>query len=144
MDRYTEGMPILKCGWTRFDSDDGQRESNSGIMEENVQPLQRNSVRSNMVERFYNNEDDEQFSFEDDTFEDEYEETEGDAIAYVDSDDLISMMNMEIAQSELSHHLLSKAIEIAKQSFFWSFRSTATKMKEIKKIYQDLIEMTEE
>ena len=97
-----------------------------------------------MVERFFNNEDDEQFHFEDDTFEDEYQEVEGEAIAYVDSEDLISMMNMEIAQSELSHHLLSKAIEIAKQSFFWSFRSTTSKMKEIKKIYQELTEMTEE
>lgn len=95
------------------------------------------------MERFYNNEDDEQSQFEDDNFEDEYEEGE-EAIAYVDSDDLISMMNMEIAQSELNQHLLSQAIGIAKQSFFWRFRSTETKLKEIKKIYQELIEMTEE
>jgi hypothetical protein len=94
------------------------------------------------MERFYNNEDDEQY-FEDDTF-DESEMDDEEAIAYVNSDDLVEMMHMEIAQSELNHHLLSKAIEIAKHSFFWRFRSITAKMKEIKKIYKDLAEMTDE
>lgn len=96
-----------------------------------------------MVKRFYNNEDDdEQFKFEDDTF-DENEDEEGD-IAYVSSDNLVDMMHMDLAQTELNQHLLAKAIDIAKHSFFWRFRSTTTKMKEIKKIYKDLAEMTEE
>jgi len=98
-----------------------------------------------MVKRFYNNEDDdEQFKFEDDTFdENEDDEDDEEAIAYVNSDNLVDMMHMDLAQTELNQHLLSKAIEIAKQNFFWRFRSTTSKMQEIKKIYQDLSEMTE-
>jgi hypothetical protein len=113
-------------------------------VEEDVWPLQRSVVRSDMVKRFYNNEDDdEQFKFEDDTFDENEDEEEGD-IAYVSSDNLVDMMHMDLAQTELNQHLLAKAIEIAKHSFFWRFRSTAAKMKEIKKIYKDLTEMTEE
>lgn len=96
-----------------------------------------------MVKRFYNNEDDdEQFKFEDDIF-DEIEDEEGE-IAYVNSDNLVDMMHMDLAQTELNQHLLTKAIDIAKHSFFWRFRSTSAKMKEIKKIYKDLAKMTEE
>lgn len=100
-----------------------------------------------MVKRFYNNEDDdEQFQFEDDTFEEnsEEEEEEEGEISYVSSDNLVDMMHMDLAQTELNQHLLTKAIDIAKHSFFWRFRSITAKMKEIKKIYKDLAEMTEE
>jgi len=99
-----------------------------------------------MVKRFYDNEDeDEQFQFDDDNFDD-YNgiAEEGEAIAYVTSENLVDMMHMDLAQTELNQHLLSKAIDIAQRSLFWRLRSTALKMKEIRKIYKDLLDMTEE
>ena len=115
-------------------------------MGDDVWPLQRRSVREDMVKRFYDNEDeDEQFQFDDDNFDD-YNgiAEEGEAIAYVTSENLVDMMHMDLAQTELNQHLLSKAIDIAQRSLFWRLRSTASKMKEIRKIYKDLLDMTEE
>lgn len=97
-----------------------------------------------MVKRYFGDEsdDEDQFHFEDDMFDEE--EMEEGNVAYIDSDGLVEMMHMDLAQTELNQHLLSKAIDLAKQGFFWRFKSTATKLKEIKDIYRQLIRMTED
>lgn len=107
-------------------------------------------MRANMTKRYFgddaNNEDDEQFSF------DSYNEYDGEDhdydeesnIAFIDSDGLVEIMHMDLAQSELNQHLLSKAIDVAKEGFFWRFKSNKKKLEEIKNIYSQLIQMTED
>ena len=143
MDRYVERMPILKCGWTRFDDHDGQREQGDRIVEKNVYPIQRTKLRFKM-ERFFNDEDENapEFQFQDDTFEEEEEMLEDGAIAYIDKHDLLEVMQLDLAQTELSNNLLSKAVEIAEKSFFWRFRSAEYKMNQIELIYIRLVRIT--
>lgn len=98
------------------------------------------------MERYYDNnrdDDPEPFfgSYDDDDEEDEDEE---EAIAFIDQDGLLDVMEMNIAQSELAHGLLDKAIKIAKQSWFWRFKSANAKMNEIEVIYNRLVKMMED
>lgn len=97
-----------------------------------------------MVKRYFGEEpeDEQQFSF-DDGYNDDDEDEDTEGVAYIDPSDFVDMMQMDLAQTELNQHLLGKAIDIAQQSLFWRFRSTAWKMHTIKKIYRDLLEMTE-
>ena len=88
------------------------------------------------MERFFdNNDESEQFFEEDD---------EQEHVAYVDQDGLLEVMQMDLTQTELNQALLAKAIAIAEKSFFWRFRSTASKMREIHEIYMTFYEMTKE
>lgn len=97
-----------------------------------------------MTKRYFGNEDDDdQFHFEND-FDEEYEEGEEGHVAYIDSEGLVNIMHMDLAQSELNQHILGKAIELAQQSFFWRFKSMSSKLNEIRNIYRQLIKMTEE
>lgn len=142
MDRYVERMPLLKCGWTRFDDHDGQREQGDRIVEKDVYPIQRTKLRFKM-ERFFNDDDDNapEFQFQDDTFEDGEEMME-EGIAYIDKNDLLEVMQLDLAQTQLSNNLLSKAIEIAEKTFFWRFRGAEYKMKQIEMIYIRLVQIT--
>lgn len=101
------------------------------------------------MERFFDNDPDDTpdaFHFDDDYGEDyEEDEEEMEAITYMTSTDgIAAMMQMDIAQSELNQHLLDKAMKIAQENFFWRFRSTSWKMKEIEAIYKQLLKMTED
>ena len=49
-----------------------------------------------------------------------------------------------MAQSELNQYLLEKAIEIAKSSWFWGFKSTLNRLNEIETIYKKLFLITVE
>lgn len=91
------------------------------------------------MDRFYNNDPEPEFPFDDD--EDEMDEP---STVYIDEDSLIEAMHMDLAQSELNHHLIGKAIEIASNSFFWRFKSTKTKLKDIEEIYRTLLRITED
>jgi Uma2 family endonuclease len=90
-----------------------------------------------MVERYFNNEDESEQFFEDDDDNEEH-------VAYVDQDGLLEVMQMDLTQNELNQALLAQAISVAEKSFFWRFRSTSSKMKEIGEIYKKLMEMTQE
>jgi hypothetical protein len=96
------------------------------------------------MERYYDNDPDNEkepfFGSEDD----DNEEMEEEAIAFIDQQSIVDMMHMDLAQTELNQQLLGKAIEIAKQSWFWCFKSPETKMNEIETIYKRLIQMTED
>lgn len=94
------------------------------------------------MERFFNNDEGSNQFFEDD--DDENEEEQEDAVAYVDQEGLLEVMQMDLAQNELNQDLLAKAISIAEKSLFWRFRSTKSKMKEIQEIYKELVDMTNE
>lgn len=98
------------------------------------------------MERFYDNDPDkekEPFFGSDDDDEDG-EELEGEVTAFIDQQGIIDVMHMDLAQTELNQQLLSKAVEIASQSWFWRFKSTETRMNEIETIYKRLIRLTEE
>jgi hypothetical protein len=99
-----------------------------------------------MVKRYFGEdpEEEKQFNFEDGIYDEDEDEEGEENVAYMTTDDFMGMMQMDLAQTELNQHLLGKAIEIAQQSFFWRFRSTAWKMQTIKRIYRDLVEMTED
>ena len=89
-----------------------------------------------MAERFFNNDEEEQY------FEEDGEEFDEEAVAFVDQDGLLGVMQMDLAQSELNQDLISKAISIASNSWFWRFKNTSSKMKEIGEIYKQLMDMT--
>jgi|694.fasta_scaffold08426_10 hypothetical protein len=97
------------------------------------------------MERFYNNEDDndddESFFGSDDEFD---QELTGEVVGYIDQQGIINVMQMDLAQTELNQHLLSKAIEIAKDSWFWCFKSVSSRLTEIETVYKRLLEMTGE
>lgn len=95
------------------------------------------------MDRFYNNDPEPEFPFDDED-EDEEMDRENPTTLYIDEDSLIEAMHMDLAQSELNHHLIGKAIEIASNSFFWRFKSTKTRMKDIEEIYRTLLRITEE
>ncbi len=90
------------------------------------------------MERYFNNDDEPDKFFEDD--DDDEEEN----VAYVDQDGLLEVMQMDLTQNELNQALLAQAISVAEKSFFWRFRSTSSKMKEINEIYKRLMQMTNE
>lgn len=96
------------------------------------------------MDRFFNDDEHnpEQFQFDDDEFGTDYEEIEEEAVAYIDKRDLLDVMHMDLAHSELNHTLLSKAIGIAEKSIFWCFRSASYKMDQIELIYNRLLLIT--
>jgi uncharacterized protein with gpF-like domain len=100
------------------------------------------------MERFYENDPDDEkepfFGDNDEDDDDDVIDEESDAVAFIDQQGIIDVMNMDLAQTELNQHLLSQAIEIAKQSWFWGFKSTDSRMKEIETIYKRLLKLTEE
>lgn len=94
------------------------------------------------MERFFNNDEEPDFSqFQEG--DEEGDEGQEESL-YVDQDGLLEVMHVDLAQNELNQGLISKAISIAEKSWFWSFRSTKSKMKEIEEIYQQLLRLTEQ
>lgn len=85
----------------------------------------------NSEEPFFNSEDEEQ-------------QEDAEAVAFIDQQTIFNVMQIELAQAELTQHLLSKAMDIAKQSWLWPFKNSATKMAEIEAIYKKLIQLTDE
>lgn len=86
----------------------------------------------NSEEPFFNSEDEEQ------------QEENAEAVAFIDQQTIFNVMQIELAQAELTQHLLSKAMDIAKQSWLWPFKNSAAKMAEIEVIYKKLIQLTDE
>ncbi len=90
------------------------------------------------MKRFYFNEDDdEDFNIHDEEAELSEEEM-ATAYAFIDQGDVINAMQLDLAETELDQELMDKAIEIARQNWFWSFKSIAKKMSEIEFVYNEL------
>jgi len=93
------------------------------------------------MERFYNKNDDDD---DQEPFFDSYEDEENDEeMTYIDQQGLIDVMQLDLAKTELNHQLLDRAVNIARQSWFWCFKSANTRMKEIEKIYKSLVKLTD-
>jgi tRNA A37 threonylcarbamoyladenosine modification protein TsaB len=100
------------------------------------------------VERYYNKDDDDDdeepfFGSDGDEDDEDEEDEDGEAIAYIDQQSIIDVMQLDLAQTELNHQLLDRAHKIAKQNWFWWFKSADTRMKEIEDIYRRLVKLTE-
>jgi len=98
------------------------------------------------MERFFDNDPEREHKFFESLHdEDDLEmELDEDAIAYLDPEGVMQVMNIDLAHSELKHHLISKAVEICEKSFLWKFKGIKTKMREIHVVYEWLKLMTED
>lgn len=103
------------------------------------------------MERFYDNDPDKERepffgsnnNNEDDEDDDDDEDDEDDEVtSFIDQQGMVDIMHMDLAQTELNHQMVAQAIDLAKQSWFWTCRSSASKMTEIEKIYKRLIAMS--
>lgn len=87
------------------------------------------------MERYYQNDDDDQESFFDSGDDHDVEN-------FVGQDGIIDVMHVELAQTELNHQLLDRAMALAKQSWLWYFRSAESRLKEVERIYVRLSGLT--
>lgn len=108
-------------------------------MEKDVYPVWRSCVRLNMDRFFNDDENNPEFKFEDDQFGSEFD----DEIEFIDRQDLIEMMHLELAQDEFNKEILSRAIEIASKNISWYFRGPEYKMNQIELIYNNLLKITD-
>ena len=97
------------------------------------------------MERFFENDPEREQKFFDSLNDDEMmDEMNNEGIAYIDPEGVMQVMNIDLAHSELKHHLISKAVEICEKNIFWRFKKVKTKMREIHTVYEWLKLMTEE
>lgn len=100
------------------------------------------------MKRFYSDDEDEKI-FEDgyNPYKDDEDHEEGEmgeAVAYINGSDVANVMNYEIAQEELKHHIMEKAIDMAKGNWRWFFKSPQQKMTDVNLIYDWLKAMVED
>lgn len=93
------------------------------------------------MERFYNEESDEEknsfFNSDDDDDDDDDDELVG----YMDQEGILNVMQIDIAEAELQHDLLGKAMQIAENSWSWKFKSHTKKLDIISMIYTELAKL---
>lgn len=95
------------------------------------------------MKRFYSDDsEDEDFNIynEDEEMNDDEMST---AYAFIDENDIMGAMQLDIAEQQLNQELLDRAIKIAKQSWFWSFKSVEKKMLKIELVYNHLKKIIE-
>lgn len=89
------------------------------------------------MERYYDESDNEPYFGSDDEGDEEISET------YFEKDDVLNVMQLDIAQKELKQEVLDKAIAIAKATWFWRFKSLDKKLIAIQRAYFWLISVLE-
>jgi hypothetical protein len=89
----------------------------------------------------YDSENDKnEFEFDDN---EEMDEDEGE-IRYIEPDQLLEALHMNMSQINPDSDLMNTAVQIAENSFLWRFRSSDYKLKEIEKIFKKLTQITED
>lgn len=97
------------------------------------------------MERFFENDPEREHEFFESLNDEEMlNELENEALSFIDPEGVMQVMNIDIAQGEFKHHLVSKAVEICEKSFFWRFKNINRKMREIHTVYEWLRLMTED
>lgn len=97
------------------------------------------------MERFFENDPEREHKFFESLNEDELlNELDEEGISFIDPEGIMQVMNIDLAHSELKHHLISKAVEICEKNFFWKFKGINTKMREIHTVYEWLRLITED
>lgn len=98
------------------------------------------------MERYYNDDSDKDqepfFGSGDDNDEDP-EETE-EALAFMQRQNVIDVMQIELAQIELNQKLLAQAVAIAEQEWLWWMRGVGYKTAQIEAVYKRLVQITED
>lgn len=95
------------------------------------------------MERFFENDPERENQFFESLNEEELlSELENEGL--LDSEGILQIMNIDLAQNEFKHHLINKAVEICEKNLFWRFKNTNTKMREIHTVYEWLRLITEE
>jgi len=89
------------------------------------------------MKRFFNNESDDFFDNAED-LEDEEMDNEEEFTAYIDEEDLMRLLEEQVAHIKLNQNLLKMAIAIAKAKPFWNYRSEKKQMNIVNNIYQYL------
>lgn len=97
------------------------------------------------MDRFFENDPEREYQFFESLHEDELmDELNEEGISFIDHEGFMQVMNIDLAHTELKHHLISKAIEICEKNFFWNFKSVTTKMREIHTVYEWLRLITDD
>jgi hypothetical protein len=66
------------------------------------------------------------------------EEGEGEQVPDIDTNDILGMMEMDLAEMGLNQQLLDCAIQLASKEWLWRFRSDRTKVHRVSTIYRKL------
>lgn len=104
------------------------------------------------MDRFFDEEDKEKPFFnhdqDDDDDDDEYDDDDFDdieeTVSFINSQDLAKVMQAGVAQDDLKHQLLEKAIKLAEKTWFWSFRTLPSKLMIIAQTYDMLATIIED
>lgn len=88
------------------------------------------------MKRFFNNESDDFFDKEQ---AEELDEAE--LAAYIEEDELMELLEEHINNLGLNQDLLKVAVSLAESKWFWNWRTEASQMKVIERIYHSLREM---
>ena len=104
-------------------------------METNDITLRSNGIGANM-KRFFNNESDDFFDNAEDLEDEDMDEEE--FTAYIDEEDLMRLLEEQVAHIKLNQNLLKMAIAIAKTKLFWNYKSEKKQMNIVNNIYQYL------
>ena len=94
------------------------------------------------MKRFSNGDNGEGFHFNEDADDEDLYDEEGMSdmqMEYVGSID--DHLGTNLIETHFRQKILDKAAEIAKQDWFWSFRSISTRIKRIEKVFNRLIKM---
>jgi len=85
------------------------------------------------------NGDEDKFNFDNENEEDGEHEQEFEV--NIDTD-ILGAMELDLAEINLSHQLLDRAVALAKQDLWWWFRRPAVKMRRVERIYRRLEYLT--
>lgn len=93
------------------------------------------------MKRFFDNDPDDQ-NFLSENEEDE-PQLQAEFTAFINPEDFMNVMSMDIAQTQLNQQLLVVAADLARKSdWLWIFRSTAHQEEKIERMYFKLIEIS--
>jgi len=101
------------------------------------------------MDRFYNEDSENEKPFfgsyeeENDDDDEGLYDLEQETIAFIQSPSLVEVMQVGLAQDELTHKIIKMAVKIAKNHWLWRFKSASSKSREIAIVYQSLMMMTE-
>ena len=101
------------------------------------------------MKRFFQDDpDDQNFLTPDDSdFDPESEMEEGleaEFTAYINTEDFMNVMSMDLAEMKLNQQLLVTASKLARKGdWFWRFRSTETQLNKIEVVYDKLVGLLE-
>ena len=94
------------------------------------------------MKRFFNEDPDDQNFLSSE--ENEEQPLQAEFTAYINTEDFMNAMNMDLAQMQLNQQLLVLASELARKGdWLWCFRSTGHQEEKIERFYITLLEISE-